>query len=107
MKVLNALKIGAVSLGAMVAYSAVALADPVKSADLTGKKICWSDGDATYGKNGSFDSGGCGHGTWSLAGDRVDIRSATCGFSFTITKDKGTFHALGANGYEAWGKYCK
>ena len=94
-------------LGAATSAPTAILADPVTKSDLAGKKICWSDGDVTYGKNGSFDSGGCGHDAWSLAGDRVDIRSANWGFSFTITKDNGTFHALGANGYEAWGKYCK
>jgi hypothetical protein len=98
---------GAATFAAALTCSAGALAAPVTKADLAGKKICWSDGDATYGKNGSFESGGCGHGAWSLAGDRVEIKSANCGFSFTITKENGTFHAVGANGYDAWGKYCK
>jgi hypothetical protein len=97
----------AVVLGAMAGAPIAAWAGSITNADLTGKKICWSDGWATYGKNGSFDSGGCGHGAWRLAGDRVEIRATNCGFSFTITKDNGTLHALGANGYEAWGKYCK
>ena len=103
----STLRLGAILSGAVVACSAAAFAGSVTNADLAGKKICWSDGYATYGKNGSFDSGGCGHGTWNLAGDRVEIRTGNCGFSFTISKDKETFHALGANGYEAWGKPCK
>jgi hypothetical protein len=93
--------------GVMTNAPIAALADPVTKADLAGKKICWSDGYATYGKNGSFESGGCGRGTWSLAGDRVEVKSANCGFSFTIARENGTFHAVGANGYEAWGKPCK
>ena len=106
-KVLSALRKGAVLLGAVVACSAVAFAEPVTKAELGGKKICWSDGWATYGKNGSFDAQGCGHGTWSLAGNRVEIRANLCTFDFTISKDNGTFHALGYGGYESWGKYCK
>jgi hypothetical protein len=95
----------------VVAYSAAAFAEPVTKADLGGKKICWSDGWATYGKNGSFEAQGCGHGTWRLVGDRVQTRANLCTFDFTISKDNGTFHgsgSAGANGtYDAWGKYCK
>jgi hypothetical protein len=108
MKVSNAQTMGAVLSGAVIAYSA-ALAEPVKDADLRGKKICWSSGIATYGKNGSFyvfPASGCGHATWSLSGGRVEIRSSNCADSFSITKENRTFHALG-NGYEGWGKYCK
>ena len=110
-KVANTLTMGAVLLSAVLAYSAAALAGSVTNADLAGKKICWSDGSATYGKDGSFDSNGCGHGTWRLVGDRVEIRSSTCAFDFTISKDNGAFHGVGYGGaggnYDAWGKYCK
>jgi hypothetical protein len=45
---------GAVLTGAVMAYSA--FAEPVKDADLRGKKICWNIGNiAAYKKDGSFD----------------------------------------------------
>jgi hypothetical protein len=102
---------GAVLSGAVMAYSGAAFAGSVTKADFAGKTICWNDERATYGKNGSLDSNVIGHGTWSLAGDRLEGKGDHGNYTATITKDNGTFHGsmnIGASGtYETWGKYCK
>jgi hypothetical protein len=99
-----------VVLSAVAFGHSTAFADPVTKADLAGKKICWSDETATYGKNGSYDSNLCGHGTWRLKGDQLEEKGDHCTPTGTITKQNGTFHAsmnIGASGmYESWGKYC-
>jgi hypothetical protein len=84
-----------------------ALAGSVTKADLAGKKICWSDGWATYGKMARSTRRDAAHGgTWSMAGDRVKVRGEQCQFDFSISKENGSFHALGYNNYEALGKCC-
>ena len=101
----------AAMLATLANWPIAACADPVTRADLAGKKICWSDETATYGKNGSLDSNVCGHGTWRLVGDQLEGKGDHCAYTGTITKENGTFHAsmyIGASGmYDAWGKYCK
>jgi hypothetical protein len=101
----------AVTLGAVLAASATALASPVTDADLRGKTICWSYGGTrnTYRKDGSFDSTLLGHGTWSLFGDRLTEHGDHGVYSFTIDKDGGNFHMLGRfvqTWVEVWGHYC-
>jgi hypothetical protein len=96
---------------ALLASSAVALADPVTDADFRGKTICWNNGSkATYGKDGSFDSNRSGHGTWSLSGDVLTVSASNRGGASAITKENGRFHALssGRHGksFEGWGTYC-
>jgi hypothetical protein len=90
-KVPSTLKMGAALSVAVVACSA-AFAAPVTKADFAGKTICWNDERATYGKNGSLDSNVIGHGTWSLAGDRLEGKGDHGNYTATITKDNGTFH---------------
>jgi hypothetical protein len=110
-KVPSILRKGAILSVAVVACLAAAFAEPVTKADFAGKTICWNDERATYGKNGSLYSNVIGHGTWSLAGDRLTGKGDHGNYTATITKDNGNFHAsmnTGASGmYEAWGKYCK
>jgi hypothetical protein len=72
-----------------------ARAEPVTKSDLAGKKICWRDGRTTFDKDGSIDSTRFAHGTWSLTGDQLVVRGTNGGFTATITKRKGTFHAVG------------
>ena len=111
----NALKMGAILPCAMVAYAVAALAGSVTKADLTGKKICWSDGGSpTYGKNGAYDENILGHGTWRLAGDRLTVVASHGQYTGTITKENETFHISGhltfyrhGMGLEASGKYCE
>ena len=112
----NALKMGAILPCAMVAYAAAGLAGPVTKADLTGKKICWSDGGSpTYGENGAYDENILGHGTWRLAGDRLSVSATHGQYTGTITKENETFHISGHVAFyrrysmdlEASGKYCE
>jgi hypothetical protein len=104
---------GAVLLGAVVAYPPASFAEPVTKADLAGKKICWNDGITTFGKDGSFDSSRYAHGTWSLTGDRLVVRGTEGGFTATIIKQNGTFHVVGyvagnpAEPHGTPGKYFK
>lgn len=108
----NALKMGAILLCTTVAYAAAALAGPVKKADLAGKKICWTHGRTTFGKDGSFHSTRYADGTWSLIDGKLMVRTTSGGFTATIIKRKGIFQATGdASGHAApfgtWGKYCE
>jgi hypothetical protein len=103
--------IRAAFLGMVLVESVAALADPVSDADIRGKKICWTDGIiSTYGKDGSFDSNRSGHGTWTLAGDRLTVIAANGAGESQITKENGTFHTLRTgrhgNNFEGWGRYC-
>ena len=105
------LRMGAIVLGAVVAYSAAAFAGSVTKADLAGKKICWSGGaNITYGKDGYFYSNEEGNGTWRLAGDRLIMVGVAGEYDWTMTKQGGTFHSigrtLGETGKEYTGKYC-
>jgi hypothetical protein len=95
-----------------------ALAESVTKSDLAGKNICWRDGRTTFGQDGSIDSTRFAHGTWSLTGDQLVVRGTNGGFIATITKRKGTFHAVGyvvgqglagqgETPFGTWGKYCK
>jgi hypothetical protein len=106
----NALKMGAI-LCAMVAFTGAALADPVTTADLAGKKICWSDGGTpTYGENGVYDEKSFGHGTWSLAGDQLTVVAKYGHYTGAITKENGSFHlSAKINGIalDVLGKYCE
>jgi hypothetical protein len=91
----------------------VARAGPVSDADLRGKTICWSYGGTrnTYGKDGSLDSNLVGHGTWSLAGDRITEHGDHGVFSFTIEKNARVLHMYGKSPGGGWvdvtGSYCK
>ena len=76
----------AVVSGAIVALSTQALAKSVTNADFAGKNICWSDGTASYGKDGSFDSSGFGHGAWSLQGDQLVVSG-----TITATKSRASY----------------
>ena len=108
-KVPSTLRMGAILLGAVVAYSAAALAEPVKDADLRGKKICWSNSEfSTFHKDGTFDCTMCGHGTWRLDGDTLTENSGNGVFVWKITKNGGTLHESSQNGpLELQGTYCK
>jgi hypothetical protein len=111
----NALKMGAILPGAMVAYAAAALAGPVTKADLTGKKICWSSGGSpTYYRNGDYHEDILGYGTWTLSGDRLTVVASHGHYTGTITKENETFHISGhvifyrySKDLEESGKYCE
>jgi hypothetical protein len=86
-----------------------ALATPVTSADLSGKKICWDNGSASnYGHGGKYSNNVSGHGTWSLTSSGVRVHTDRYDYVASIQKmPDGTFHAvvLGA-GMKSSGKYC-
>jgi hypothetical protein len=53
-----------------------ALARPVTTADLSGKTICWNDGDRqTYSPGGKFSSTRWGTGTWRVTANGVQIHA--------------------------------
>jgi hypothetical protein len=85
----------------------VALASPVTDADLRGKKICWYSKGVinTYGKDGSLESNLLGHGKWRLVGDKL-TENGLHDYTFTITKEGGTFHMTNREVGEVWGRYC-
>ena len=92
----------------VVAFGPIAaLASPVTDADLRGKKICWySKGvNNTYGIDGSLESNLLGHGTWRLVGDQL-TETGPHVYTFTITKEGGTFHMINSSVGEVWGRYC-
>jgi hypothetical protein len=95
----------------LFSHLGVALADQATKLDLAGKKICWSDGQTTFGNDGSFHSTRYMNGAWRLIGDKLLVTAANGGFTATIIKRKGTSHVGGyATGHEpsfgTWGKYC-
>ena len=102
--------IAAVACGATLTGSVAALAAPVTSADLQGKKICWSDGGTpTYGKNGAYSEKTFGDGAWRLTGGRLTVVTSHGEYSGAISKENGSFHLSGhinGNVLEVWGKYC-
>jgi hypothetical protein len=85
----------------------VALASPVRDADLRGKKICWYSKGVinTYGKDGSLESSLLGRGTWRLVGDQL-TESGLHVYIFTITKDGGTFRMTNREIGDVFGRYC-
>ena len=108
-EVASTLRMGAVLSGAVVAYSAAAFAEPVKDADLRGKKICWSNGAfTTFHKDGTFDCTMRGHGTWRLDGDTLTENNSNGVFVWKIAKNGRTLRESSQNGpLELQGTYCK
>ena len=86
------------------------MADPVTTADLTGKKICWDDGSIeTYAAGGSFSTNTGGTGTWVVT-DAGEIKTTTTSVSCTTKKlDNGTFSgtcAVNGENLPFAGHYC-
>jgi len=87
-----------------------ALAAPVRSADLSGRSICWDNGSASsYGAGGAYSNSMSGHGTWSMTGGGVHIHTDRYDYVASVQKlPDGTFHAVvPVAGINATGKYCK
>ena len=55
----------------LFSHLGVALADQATKSDLAGKKICWTDGQTTFGNDGSFHSTRYMNGAWRLIGDKL------------------------------------
>jgi hypothetical protein len=93
-----------------LAVVSVALAAPVRSADLSGRSICWDNGSvSSYGAGGPYSNSISGHGTWSMTGGGVHIHTDRYDYVASIQKlPDGTFHAeVPAASINATGKYCK
>jgi hypothetical protein len=84
----------------------------VTSADLSGKKICWSSGIiSTYGAGGKFSSNRSGEGTWSVTAAGVEVNASNGSGHSNIEKmPDGSFKATYVNkkGLEipTFGKVC-
>jgi len=84
---------------------------PVTSAELSGKKFCWGDGDTmTFSPGGRFSSTRYGDGTWRFTSVGVELHATHIIKNlFDIEKlQDGTFTKT--DGYaDSWaaGKYCK
>jgi len=86
-----------------------ALAAPVTSADLSGKKICWNNGSvSSYGAGGRYSNNMTGEGTWSMAGGGVHIHTDRYDYVAIMQKSAdGTFQAeIAAANIKSTGKYC-
>jgi len=101
------------ALGVAVALPFPALAKPVTAADLSGKRICWNDGDKqTYSPGGEFASTRWGHGTWGVTAHGVQIHAHPGGNGLIdIRLRHGTFSLTtysNLNGLKhvSTGKYC-
>ena len=102
-----------VALAIAGAFPIQAFARPVTAADLSGKSICWNDGDKqSYLPGGKFSSTRWGKGTWRVTAHGVQIHSHPGGNGLAdIRLRHGTFSLTtlnNRNGHReaATGKYC-
>ena len=93
-----------------LALPSPASASPVTAADLSGKKICWSNGSASvYGRGGKYSNNLSGEGTWSVTGAGVHVHTDRYDYMAAVQKlPDGSFQAvvIGA-GIKSTGTYCK
>jgi hypothetical protein len=106
------LSVVAASLGLSFLLLSPAIARPVASADLSGKKICWNDGDVqTYYPGGKYSSPQNGDGTWAVTAAGVEFKAQDATWSADIEKlADGTFTgdiALIGRTKHSIGHYCK
>jgi hypothetical protein len=105
------LSVVGVSLGFSFLLLSPAIARPVTSADLSGKKICWNNGDVeTYYAGGKFSSNGGGDGTWAVSVVGVVVKA---NWNWVENLEKladGTFTSAVSAGDQTQhftGHYCK
>jgi hypothetical protein len=90
-----------------------AIARSVTSADLSGKKICWNNGDVeTYYAGGKYNSTGYGDGTWAVTAAGVEIKAQSSWAADVEKLADGTFASDIAEGnggktLHFSGHYCK
>jgi len=114
------LAVVALSLGFSFLLLSPAIARPVTSADLSGKKICWNDGDVqTYYAGGKYSSTGEGNGTWAVTGAGFEVKAQNATWAADIERlADGTFTSdIAGPGWSATaapgssqhytGHYCK
>jgi hypothetical protein len=86
-------------------------AAPVTAADLSGKKICWSDGNVgSYFAGGKLSSKIAGEGTWEVTSLGLHILTPTVNAIRNVEKlPDGTFSSQrfsGSRSIEVTGKIC-
>jgi hypothetical protein len=94
----------------LLAFLSAALAAPVTAGDLSGKKICWSNGSVSaYGPGGKYSNNLSGDGTWAVIGRGVHVHTDRYDYLANIQKlPDGTFSAviIGTD-VKTTGKYCQ
>ncbi|MGD0188262.1 MAG: hypothetical protein ABSC25_23860 [Roseiarcus sp.] len=102
----------AVGLAASFLTLSQAMATPVTSADLSGKKFCWNDGGTeNYDADGKYSSTNDGVGTWVVTPKGVQISTnQISGLADMQKLADGTFTAtwIVDGKPETWtGRYCQ
>ena len=90
---------------------APAFAKSVSQSELSGKVICWDNGNvAKFLAGGKYSSTMIGDGTWRLTANGVEIHGQTWSGMLDLEKlPEGTFKSVqeGGGRIPATGKYCK
>jgi len=96
----------AAGAGLASAFLSPATAKLATVADLSGKKICWSNGNiSSFLPSGKYSSPLIGDGTWAATANGVEIHAQRwSGFLDVDKQPDGTFKSAVEN---AVGKYCK
>jgi hypothetical protein len=83
-----------------------ARAEPATEADLSGKKICWSNGNiSSFLPDGKYSSPVIGDGTWTWTAKGVELHTPMLGAILDVDKQPdGTFKSKLEG---AVGKYCE
>jgi hypothetical protein len=102
-RVFLALAIGSALASALLSP---ARAEPATEADLSGKKICWSNGNtSSFLPDGKYSSPVIGDGTWTWTAKGVEILTTMLGAILDVDKQPdGTFKSKLEG---ATGKYCE
>ncbi len=89
-----------------VLHLSAAMGSPVTANDITGKKICWDNGNiSTFNPGGHYSSPVVGEGTWAVTASGVALYTA--GFNGILDIDKqpgGIFKSQREGGV---GRYCR
>ena len=104
------LKDASLPLGIGIAFVSVLLspatAEMATTADLSGRKICWDNGNiSSFFADGKYSSPVLGNGTWSATTKGVEIHADAGGVLLDVDKQPdGTFKSRVEH---ASGKYCE
>ena len=93
------------SVLSLALYSS-AIANPVTAKDLSGKKICWSNGNvSTFSPGGKYSSPIVGEGTWSVTS--IGIQLKTTQFTGILDIDRQPDGTFKSTLEKSVGNYCK
>jgi len=98
------------SIGAAVAidllFTAASFAVPATTADLSGKKICWDNGNVgSYLAGGKYSSTMAGTGSWRATAVGIELHAEHySGYQDVDKRPDGTFYSGLEHGA---GHYCK